>query len=79
MQQMFDISEEILAKAKNCDRDFACLTEEDQPSCKISHCVNDKILFLEKLERHCPYHLSYAHEYVCNCPVRIEIYQKYGV
>ena len=76
---MYEISKETIAKAKDCDRAFACLKEDDQPSCKISYCVNDKIHFLEKLERYCPYHINYANKQVCNCPVRIEIYQKYGV
>ena len=76
---MYVIDKSILNQANKCDRDFECLTNPTQPSCKISSCINQNIHFLEKLERSCPYNIEFGYSPICTCPVRKEIYNKYGV
>lgn len=77
MSVKYNISQEILDLAKNCDKNFACLAESDNPSCKIASCINE-VYFLEKLERVCPFNMHFGNNVICNCPVRLEIYRKYG-
>lgn len=76
---MYEVEKSIIDKTINCDNNFACLTEENSPSCKVSSCVGCKIHFLEKLERDCPYHQEFGFSYICKCPVRIELYNKYKI
>lgn len=76
---MYEVDQTIIDKAVDCDKNHACLTEENHPCCKVSSCVGSKILFLEKLERDCPYHQEFGFSYICNCPVRIELYNKYKI
>ena len=76
---MYQIDSEIIEQANECDRNFECLAEKNQPSCKISYCVSESVHFLKKLNRNCPYHVDFGCCPVCTCPVRKEIYNKYGV
>ena len=78
MVPLYDINKEIIAKADKCDKNYACLYEPDGLSCTILSCLNGKIHFVNKLERMCPYHLEFGYSHLCGCPVRKEIYDKYG-
>ena len=75
---MYEIDKSVIEEAVKCDRNHECLTQSEQPSCKICHCINNQIHFVEKLERLCPYYLEFGYGYVCNCPVRKEIFNLYG-
>ena len=72
------ISQEIIDQATECDRDFSCLVNSSEPSCKISACIKNAY-FIDNLERTCPYNIEYGHQHLCTCPVRKEIYRKYGI
>ena len=74
---MYVVDKTIIDKAIHCDKNHACLTEENHPSCKIASCVGNKIHFVEKLERDCKCYQEFGFSFICNCPVRIEIYRKY--
>jgi len=75
---MFEIDKMIIDQAKDCDRNFECLTDPDQPSCKVSECLNDNVHFLVELCRPCLYFLKWGfNDHICTCPVRKEIYNKY--
>ena len=76
---MYEVDQTIIAKAINCDKNHVCLTEEIPSICKVSSCVGCKIHFLKKLERDCPYHQEFGFSYICKCPVRMEIYDKYKI
>ena len=72
------ISQEIIDQTTECDKDFSCLVNNSEPSCKISACIKNAH-FIEKLDRLCPYYIEYGHQYLCTCPVRKEIHRKYGI
>jgi hypothetical protein len=74
---MFEISKSILDQAVNCDQNYACLKNSGSNCCKTDFCVNDKILFIKDLKRECSYSKSFGYSYICNCPVRMEIFNKY--
>lgn len=75
---MYKIDQDIIDKATKCDKEFACLKESCHPSCKVSDCINYKVHFIEKLDRHCPYFVHFGFSTVCTCPVRKEIFNIYG-
>lgn len=74
-----EIDEEIKQSAIKCKKDFRCLTDNNYELCKIIESVRDNVLFIECLElKHCSYKTSFGYSsYICNCPVRKEIYRRY--
>ena len=75
---MYEIDQSIILQAANCDMDFICLTEKAHPSCKVESCIGCSVHFIEKLERNCNFNQAFGNGHVCICPVRKEIYNKYG-
>ena len=77
---MFEIDKEILKKTTDCAYNFKCLEDGGKVCCKVEHCVNNHLIFV-KAENHkfCAYKLSFGNSFICNCPTRLEIYNKYGV
>lgn len=70
---------EIQSSANNCLYDYACLNENGHKICKVKHCVSDELLFVDKTSCTCAYKMNFGNEFVCNCPVRKEIYFRYKV
>lgn len=72
-----EISEDIILKTK-CRRECSCFNSELH-CCKIVNCVDSTVHFVEPVERSCNYLHSFGYSYFCCCPVRKEIYRKYGL
>jgi len=79
---MFEIKAEILAKAIHCSKKHGCLDSESSNHClniEIVKCISNKILFVKCNNNFCKYRMKYGHQStICNCPIRIAIYNKYG-
>jgi len=78
---MFEINAEILANTTHCRKNNGCLAAESSSHClniEIVKCVGNKLLFVECNNSFCRYQLKYGHgSTICNCPVRMAIYNKY--
>jgi len=74
----FEIDQEIIDKT-TCEYEFACLKNNNTDFiCKVDRCL-DGICFLSSpKEQQCNNKIYYGDTVICNCPVRIEIYDKYG-
>ena len=73
------ISDEALEDATQCKKDFSCLGSEGD-CCKVAVCVEKEVLFIKNKEiTPCPYKESFAYGFICKCPVRKELYNKYKV
>jgi hypothetical protein len=68
-------------KTTNCEKRFACLSNQGHKLCEVEYFYNDKVLFIKCLSKdHCSYKMSFGtSSFVCNCPSRIEIYKKQGI
>ena len=76
---MFNISNKILALATECEKKFSCLGSECD-FCKVALCVENEVLFIKCKDRApCPYKESFAYSFICTCPVRKELYDKYKI
>ncbi len=74
-----EIKKEIIDKTVHCTKDFDCLNN-NHLSCKVRSCVNNEVYFVECSEIHsCNYRVSFGYSYICTCPTRKEIYNKYGL
>jgi len=75
---MFSINEDILKKTIKCRFNFACLKNNGFPKCVVDYSVKGNVVFLKKVrEEMCPYKMSFGYSYICHCPIRYEIYEKY--
>ena len=79
---MFEINEEIVAKTIHCSNNHDCLSKKGGNSyclnIEIIKCVGNKLLFVECTNSYCRYCMKYGRgSTICNCPVRVAIYNKY--
>lgn len=74
------IAPEIIAATTKCRKAFLCLTQPGKCVCKAVHCVRDQILFIDKAgPDDCPYLLAFGKGYICTCPTRKAVYDRYRV
>jgi len=73
-----EIDKETLKQTTHCDSNFKCLKNDVAELCKIESCFNGELHFIKcKDELVCNYKMPFGGSYVCSCPVRREIYNKY--
>lgn len=75
------ILENILKRAPECQRDSSCIHPyKKRDLCLVTDSVNG-VLFVapNKDSRPCERMLHFGLAYICNCPVRKEIYAKYRI
>jgi len=74
------LSDDILRKAADCNRNFSCLDLKKRDMCEAEYALNDKFLFVKgNGPIYCSYRMFYGDGRVCTCPVRMEIYRQYHV
>ncbi|MBF0538074.1 MAG: hypothetical protein HQL03_07460 [Nitrospirae bacterium] len=80
MKEQLNVSDEIVKAAADCKKEKQCLNNRIEWLCKVDIFLNDNILFVRCLDAHyCSYRLPFADIFVCNCPVRKEIYNLYRI
>jgi hypothetical protein len=77
--EMLKISEDTLRQVTDCTNGFSCLSGESGGLCEIEQDVGGKVLFVRCMNRDCSYRMSFGYGYICTCPVRREIYHRYGL
>jgi hypothetical protein len=75
------IDEYIKENARRCEKNYACLSNENHKLCKVEHTVGNDLFFIECIERDkCTYRVGFGYSsYLCTCPIRKEIYRKYKI
>ena len=74
------INPEILKNTTKCRKDFSCLSGKRTDLCKVELSVKDKIHFVICLnDEPCNYKISFGYSFVCRCPVRKELYNRYNI
>ena len=76
---LIELDREILQKTTDCDKDFQCLSNENQIYCKVSQCISNVHFVKCSIENYCYYELSFENEHICTCPTRKAIFNKYGI
>ncbi len=77
----FAIDEAIKKNATKCRRNFSCLSGENGYLCEVEDFAGGKIHFIKpgNASELCGYRMEFGYSYLCNCPVRKEIYNQYKV
>lgn len=75
-----EIDKIIIAETLNCNKNFDCLNSNTPVCCKVEDCINDEVHFIKCLEKLlCTYKLSFGESFICICPTRKEIFNKYRI
>ncbi len=76
----YKLDDQTINKTVKCNENFACLEGENKCLCSADQMINGKLLFV-KLEKDsiCDYRTSFGYSHFCNCPVRMEIFERYNV
>jgi hypothetical protein len=78
MKSIVEIDESTIRSTTKCDKGFQCLHGETEQLCEVEYCVQDKVCFVKCLNiKRCSYRIHFGHSFVCNCPVRKEIFKRY--
>lgn len=74
----FEISDEIIEATTECRKGFRCLREPVECLCKVEACIRDSVHFI-RCEHilFCSYKIPFGKGYVCSCPTRKEIFNRY--
>ena len=73
------IDPEIIEKTE-CDKDFICLTSDQSIYCSVANTLGDSMVQLECCDLvDCRHNKLYGSLHLCKCPVRNEIFKKYGL
>ena len=73
------VDDNIIKGTTKCKKKFSCLSGETT-LCSVELCIENKIHFIKCVSKEsCNYRISFGFSYVCNCPVRKEIYNKYKI
>lgn len=79
METKIEVSEKVIFETINCEKNFSCLKNTTHTLCNVTECINNQVHFLECTDNKvCNYNLTYADSYICLCPTRKEIFNKYG-
>ncbi len=63
-----------------CNENFACLEGEKKCLCSAEQMINGRLLFVKSVNNNvCDYKTSFGYSHFCNCPVRLEIFERYKV
>jgi len=77
-----EVSDTACREATECDKQFSCLSEKDWNLCRVTKAIgSDGSLFIEPSSGSniCPYHLALDGSHRCLCPVRKDLYNRYGL
>ena len=75
----FDIDDDIKTRTRLCKKHFSCLKDDGEKLCRVKQCIEGKVYFIEcDTAEYCSYQKSFGDSKYCECPVRKEIFNKYG-
>jgi hypothetical protein len=77
----FTVNEEVVRETTNCIYNFRCMSGELYKMCPVDHFQGSgQVLFvLSGNGDSCPYHVELSESVACACPVRKELYKRYGI
>ncbi len=74
----FQVRKDLLKDAEQCRNNFSCLLGQEECFCPVEEDMDGRILFVTPPNSNvCEYMMSFGYSYLCKCPVRKEIYNKY--
>ena len=76
----YQVSSETVNRTTRCLHDHACLTSDGWEMCRLERKLEGNGAFIaSRVRNFCPYVMSFGDDYICNCPTRLELYDRYHV
>jgi hypothetical protein len=77
---IFKVDDSTIKETTKCEKNFSCLSEKRKELCKVTHKVEDEVFFVECQDTEsCSYRSLFGYSFICTCPVRKVIYNKYTI
>jgi len=75
------IDEDIQRQTTKCTKDFGCLSNEGHELCKVISSIASKVVLTDCADRlPCAYCIRFGTSLaVCTCPVRNELFNRFGM
>ncbi len=74
------VSKEVVQATTGCKKGFSCLEYKEKNLCKIETCIDGEVHFIVCLnELNCSYPRIDGERFICDCPIRKEIYNNYKI
>jgi hypothetical protein len=64
-------------KQTRCESNFSCLTSKPECMCDVNSTVGSILFVKSPSNISCNHCIAYGDSYVCTCPTRNELYNKY--
>lgn len=75
-----NIDEDVQKTTTKCEKDFKCLSDDTYELCRVTETVRDNVLFVTcEEDNYCIYKMDFGNSFICNCPTRKAIYNKYKI
>ena len=75
-----EISEDIIEKTRGCKKNFSCLDGSSECLCEVKGASGYDILFVNpESNGDCTYCTPFGKSFLCHCPTRNEIYNRYSI
>ena len=75
-----EITGESLKKTGKCRKNHSCLSGERNDLCKVELNVDNKIHFVKCVNNEpCAFRISFGYSYICSCPIRKELFDRYNI
>ena len=74
------IDEDTLEKTKYCKKGFSCLSGENECLCEVKYSAGYNTIYINpNSNRDCTYCIRFGSSFICFCPTRNEIYNRYQI
>ena len=74
------IDEDTLKKTTECEKNFSCLSGENECLCEAVVSSGNRFLFIDpKSNISCNHCMPFGNYFLCDCPTRNEIYRLYQI
>ena len=80
-KKQMEIDSKIIEETTKCDKNFECLKNKNY-TCNTSivdRAIGGRVHFINCSVSNCNYKMAFGNSYICNCPVRKEIFNKYHI
>ena len=76
---LFSVNERTIG-VTNCPDNFKCLKQANSGMCQVERrLLGDGVFVNGDGREHCDYLTIYGFSFICNCPTRIELYDRYRI
>ncbi|MHC4585875.1 MAG: hypothetical protein ACYS3N_15205 [Planctomycetota bacterium] len=81
MMENIQVAQEVCLETTQCPSNFACINNGQCPKCAVQQYAYLKTgvgcIVKPEPDTECPYLMKFVDLWVCKCPTRLEIFNKY--